>query len=1509
MASGNRKVRTLEDLYAVTQPITQPEITPVLSGRYQMQGPVDETDCDIQTNMVLSRDEKESNMHCKSRKVLIRAESGTCNMCSAPCSSCLHANRSLMGSKADEFSDESSEGNAGSQYSVNDVVPVKRTANRAGQNTTSEISNLLSVNSNQDSFSENAESKVSDPLEDVEMHRNLPSHVTAGDNQLLLKPRYNSDYRTLTKKLGDQEVLESHEESISCVSSVNDAKVLASHDKRIVIGEYIPHSSGSPELSSHTVDLIAFHSSGDRSECVASPKVRSILPCPSGGKSHSCNPNVTDLEAETDNGSGGLPSDAVNCPDQIEEIEVDKESRGLPGLQENSQPIDDSDGSDIEEHDVKVCDICGDAGREDLLAICTRCSDGAEHTYCMRETMDKVPEGDWLCEECKFDEEIKDPKQDTIVTVDGNDKNQSSGQANALDTNLFVKLDKKDSNVEGNKTCRDMQSGKASSKRHAENTEVASTVKRQALETNLGSPKASSPSKIAAALSRDLSFRSLDKGKLKSAHQLSSGTTSDTSKAPFSPKGPRMQTSQGTLFKSNSFSYTNTTQTVKLDEVVLQKQKSARESTSIDIKEGPVRLIGKSTSFKSVNPGRLNPSESKVKMLSPKFSHGQDVRGSKQAKERNLLERRNSFKTERSMVGSVTGNAAVSMLKGDKKGASYGENCTHTSVSNNQESKGVQSDRKSSTLSKSNSLVTRRGSEMPVPLGETKGESSSHGVVGASAINVITSTSTNGISSTNNPLSSTSTAERPSCIGNESLPDVLPRPTESTNLDERMRESSINHSRTSVVAGDASASRSLKDVDKGNKLKAAIEAAMLKKPGIYRKNKIPDQSDELSMSNTSLNGGVRPQDHLSTSINSRNNFSAEEVRERQAVLRNSTAESCEQTSVNNVKHLSSLPSDAATLKIGDLNPIEPSDRKRFIRDSPSIDSAAVSELLKMSVIPEHEYIWQGGFEVQKSGKRPELHDGIQAHLSTFASPKVPEVVKKFPSKVLLNEVPRFSTWPLQFQEIGVKEDNIALYFFAKDLDSYEKSYKSLLDTMMRSDLALKGNFDGVELLIFPSNHLPEKSQRWNTLYFLWGVFRGKKAHSLQDLSGSSMKYSSPRDLNTATISLPESICPIDGPALMESPILSAQTMKEGFDINASSLDRKGECARVNAGLDYRLDATSLPRMQSTNAVSLQETRCTSTPLEDNVDAKSKLDVKPQLSVQDAGTISGLKKSDKMPMFFGNPTDHPQVSFSSADIRGREYSSKSQVKSERTLKEEEGSLDTKSALYQTMTDWPMKEPNNLEYNNGKRLHEDSTWNVNNELLDIGVANKKQKTDYSRLSVHDSSRDMGALRGENFASRTHDVGTSFAIKEEIGKEACVETEVSRNNIGNAGRYLFPFDPRPMKDLNSGVNSFREVNWIPEPNLELALGGDMKPSKQGLMLPFSVGKVNLKDDRQEKAATKQEEEDDDSASLSLSLSFPLLDKVNHTVKTASKTEQLLPDRQRVNTSLLLFEGLSEK
>ncbi|KAL7003832.1 hypothetical protein U1Q18_004975, partial [Sarracenia purpurea var. burkii] len=1581
-------------------------ITPVLRGSCQMQGPVDEAYCKIQTNMVLSQDEKGLSRHSSSQKFLMRAESGTCNVCSAPCSSCLHITRTLMDSKTDECSDETCEGNSGSQYSVNDVVPVKSTACDSGRNTASETSNLVSVNSNHDSFSENVESKaclrncdVSGSYEDDEMHQTFSSHQRGSTNRLEV-----------------QKVVEGHGDSVSCVSGGNHANKLASYVSGNVVRKNVPHSSVSAELSSHKADLI--DSSKDRSEGDSS-KVLMACSCPYSGKSHSCNPNVRDLEEdlcsqipvelpefskehlnssltkeaasdmvcgqgsasytcggmddgglvsgnsaasdkicldfeaetelETDKGSGD-PS-AVNSSKQIEEIKI-KESCGLPYPRETSlesQPVEDSDGSDVVEHDVKVCDICGDAGREDLLAICSSCSDGAEHTYCMREMMDKVPEGDWLCEECKIDEEIKKLKQDKPVTVDGNDKNQSSGEATALNTNLFVKLDKKDSDVEGNKTNKDILSEKASNKRYAESIEVVSTVKRQVLEPTLGSPKTSSPSRI-AALSHDSSFGSQDKGKLKPAHQLSSGTciTADTSKAAFSPAGPRLQTPRGTLLKSNSFNSINAKPKVKLVDEVLQKQKSAREPASLDMKECSARLIGKSMSFKSAIPGRLNPLESKVKMLSPNFSHGQDLKGLRQAKEWNLPERKNPFKWERPLVGSTTGNTPVSMLKGDKKVSSYGESYLHPSVSNNSELKSVQADTKSSTLSKSTSHVARRGPEIPVPSGENKRQSCLPGVVGASSTNGISSCAEQKPNQTNllcDLSTSSFTVEGTLNNANEGQPDVLPRPRGSTNPGERIKESSNNHSRPSMTTGgsvhcqkckeighsaqfctvgsprsllgDASAARSSREVmDKGNKLKAAIEAAMLKKPGIYRK-KMPDQSDDLSVSNTCLNGEMRPQDQISTSVNTRNSCSGDEVHERQAVQQNFTAESCKQTTFNNMKHLPALPYESASLKTGDVSPTNPSDWKPFIRDLPNHASAVVSVFLKMSIIPEHEYIWQGGFEVQRSGKCSDLHDGIQAHLSTCASRKVLEAVNKFPSKVLLDEVPRLSTWPLQFQEIGVREDNIALYFFAKDLESYEKSYKSLLETMMKGDLALKGNFDGVELLIFPSNHLPEKSQRWNMLYFLWGVFRGKTVNCLQDVSVSPSICS----LRPIYGDLPtcSKACNValgsEHPASMDSPCLSSETINEDCDINASSLDLQGQRIQANAGQqNCRLDATSSPLIS---------------PQEENVDPECKLDVKPHLSVQAAGTIGGFKKSEEMPMYLGNAPEHQQISSCSFKIGGGENcSKKEEVTYEGTLMEEEGYLDAKTGMqkHNMMEDRTMKELRNWQqHTQVKRLHEESTsaWvvsqasagpSINSELLDEGCASKKQKTGHSGSYVCSSSSNTSSLR-ESFASGTHDIGTSsLMIKKETGKEACDEREIFRNDIGTAERYFFPVDPHPANNFSLGCNSIPlkvclsedDDRHLPDgaPNLELALGADMKPSKHGTILPFLAGKVNLKGGQVqplERAAIKEEEEEEEedaSACLSLSLSFPFPDK-----------EQSKDRVSEVNTSLLLFEGLSKE
>ena len=263
------------------------------------------------------------------------------------------------------------------------------------------------------------------------------------------------------------------------------------------------------------------------------------------------------------------------------------------------------------------------------------------------------------------------------------------------------------------------------------------------------------------------------------------------------------------------------------------------------------------------------------------------------------------------------------------------------------------------------------------------------GVAGASSATGITSSAEQKPNQTSlmYDQSSDFAAERSFCNADEGLLVVVPQPRESTNLGEKIKDSSIHHSRPSITAGgsapckkckeighsaqscpvenprsllgDASTARSSREVtDKDNKLKAAIEAAMLKKPGIYRKNKMPYQSDELSMSNTSLSCETRSQEQQSTPITTRNNFSVEEVHEGQAILRNSTDEFCKQTTVNNTKHLSVLPSEAATWKTGDNSLIDPSDGKPFISDLPSHASSAVPVLMKMSIIPEHEYIWQ-----------------------------------------------------------------------------------------------------------------------------------------------------------------------------------------------------------------------------------------------------------------------------------------------------------------------------------------------------------------------------------------------------------------------------------------------------------------------------------------------------------------------------------------------------------------------
>ncbi|ESR50667.1 hypothetical protein CICLE_v10033462mg, partial [Citrus x clementina] len=920
-----------------------------------------------------------------SRKNRMRAESGTCNVCFAPCSSCMHLNLALMGSKTEEFSDETCRETTGSQYSINeadDLRSFKRGPCNKLQQTASEASNPLSVNSSHDSFSVNAESKVtlrsseiSDASEDFEIH---PKFSSRGGPEGL-------------EKAQSSEKLE-----LSEIPSV----------------EKVGASCGSPKVRSPVPD-----SQSDKRLVESSSDVLT--------KVHQKS------EAETDGDNGEPPDEALKCLDKDKEELKSTQLAELPDVQRfPAASGDETDESDIMEQDVKVCDICGDAGREDLLAICSRCSDGAEHTYCMKEMLQKVPEGDWLCEECKFAEETEKQKQG--------------------------------SDIEGKRTNKQSTSTQSSGKRHAENLDAAPAAKRQAIETSPGYPKPLSPSK-AAALSRDSSFKSLDKGKVRPV-TFGNNSSNDVVETARSPGG--------TLLKSSSFSTLNSKAKVKLvDEVVPQKQKATRDQASLDVKEGPSRVMGKSMSFKSTSSGRSSAGESKLRALSPRPSRLHDLKGLKQVKERNAFERKSLSRLDRSLTVSSMATPA-STPKADQKLTPRGEAVSFSSASNNREAKVVKSEGKGSTLTKSNSTLPRKGLEVS-------------GTPGMALLNKVKHINA-------------------STIVNELVQDGLPRSVESTNQGEK---SSSCRSRPTLTAGskgvlcqkckevghdvescplgstqvsgiDVSAGRNCREgMIKGNKLKAAIEAAMHKLPGTYGRNKVNDQLDGLGITNMDLNCERSSQDQFSVS--------------------------------NKMKGAQEVPINKQTT----INQLKPA-------------------LLKISAVPEHENIWHFSWwlcPVHRGEKLPNLCDGIQAHLSSCASSKVLEVVSKFPQRICLKEVPRVSTWPTMFHESGAKEENIALYFFAKDFESYGRNYKILVDSMMKNDLALMGNLDGIELLIFPSNQLPENCQRWNLLFFLWGVFRVRKVNCSNSTKHSCFAGSKmvPLDslITTDNLSLSQNILP------------------------------------------------------------------------------------------------------------------------------------------------------------------------------------------------------------------------------------------------------------------------------------------------------------------------------------------------------------------------------------------------
>lgn len=161
-------------------------------------------------------------------------------------------------------------------------------------------------------------------------------------------------------------------------------------------------------------------------------------------------------------------------------------------------------------------------------------------SYCMRVKMDKVPASDWVCEDCKINQESGIEREKKVVAVEKllkgayrmalSQKCESFGSSNLKKR---LKVDIRASGFEKKTANAVSCSPKLHSKISSTNSEVPLTKKRL-LETHDESPKGVHPQKMLFRGGSSLSPRNISEGKAKPF------PLSGSSKTPFSVRKSRM---------------------------------------------------------------------------------------------------------------------------------------------------------------------------------------------------------------------------------------------------------------------------------------------------------------------------------------------------------------------------------------------------------------------------------------------------------------------------------------------------------------------------------------------------------------------------------------------------------------------------------------------------------------------------------------------------------------------------------------------------------------------------------------------------------------------------------------------------------------------------------------------------------------------------------------------------------------------------------------------------------
>ncbi|KAK7391287.1 hypothetical protein VNO78_19701 [Psophocarpus tetragonolobus] len=136
--------------------------------------------------------------------------------------------------------------------------------------------------------------------------------------------------------------------------------------------------------------------------------------------------------------------------------------------------------------------------------------------------------------------------------------------------------------------------------------------------------------------------------------------------------------------------------------------------------------------------------------------------------------------------------------------------------------------------------------------------------------------------------------------------------------------------------------------------------------------------------------------------------------------------------------------------------------------------------------PIIEPIWRGS--IYFCNETIGTVSGLLAHMSNLACSKVAEEARHLAEVLHAELVPKSMVWPESFKTREPTDQDIALFFFP-DSEGAEKDFDALVDDIISHGHAIRFVAKNAELLIFSSIELPIPCWRFESKYFLWGVFR------------------------------------------------------------------------------------------------------------------------------------------------------------------------------------------------------------------------------------------------------------------------------------------------------------------------------------------------------------------------------------------------------------------------------------